>query len=190
MLLDLVKKNRSYRRFHEEISISKDTLTQLVDLARLTPSGRNAQPLKYVISNETDKNQIIFKTLRWAAYLKDWGGPVKGERPSAYIIMLLDKEISSSVMCDHGIAAQTILLGAVEKGFGGCMIATIQKEELSQKLNIPDKYEILMVLALGKPLEVVQIEPLSPTGDIKYWRDDKGSHHVPKRLLKDIILDL
>lgn len=190
MISDLIKNNRSYRRFHEDIPVSMETLRHLVDLARLTPSGRNAQPLKYVLYNNPQLNDVIFNTLGWAGYLKDWDGPIKGERPSAYIVMLLDKTISSSVVFDQGIAAQTILLGAVEMGLGGCMIGTIQKNDLSKFLNLAENYEILLVIALGKPLEIVHLESLPTTGDIKYWRDDKGEHHVPKRSLDEIILDL
>jgi len=89
---------------------------------------------------------------------------------------------------DHGIAAQSILLGATEAGLGGCIIATIRKERLRQELSIPDHYEILLVLALGKPKEIVEIEVIGPDGDIKYWRDDQGIHHVPKRSLDEIIV--
>lgn len=188
MLRDLIVKNRSYRRFHQEVAISCETLRELVDLARLSASGANRQPLKYILSCEPEKNSRIFPCLGWAAYLKDWPGPEEGERPSAYIIILGDTEISRSYFVDHGIAAQSILLGATEKGLGGCMIASIQQQALRQALDIPERYEILLVLALGKPKETVVIEPVGPDGDIKYWRDSKGVHHVPKRSLEEIII--
>lgn len=188
MLKDLVKKNRSYRRFHQEVPIELGTLRELVDLARLSASGVNAQPLKYIVSCEPEKNASIFKHLGWAAYLKDWPGPSEGERPSGYIIILGDTEVSHNFYCDHGIAAQSILLGATEKGLGGCMIATIKKEELRKALNISARYEILLVIALGKPKEKVVIEAVGQSGDTKYWRDSQEVHHVPKRTLDDIIV--
>lgn len=186
----LVLKNRSYRRFHQDVSIELDTLRYLVNLARLSASGGNHQPLKYLLSCDPEKNALIFPQLGWAAYLKDWPGPPEGERPSAYIIILGDKKIRESFGSDHGIAAQSILLGATEHELGGCIIATIRKGQLCQALNIPDHYEILLVLALGKPKEIVEIEDLGSNGDIKYWRDDQGTHHVPKRSLDEIIVDL
>ncbi|MCU0847640.1 MAG: nitroreductase family protein [Spirochaetes bacterium] len=188
-LKDLIQKNRSYRRFYQEHEIKFDTLKELVDLARLSPSAANLQPLRYILSHYPEKNASIFNELKWAAYLKDWDGPPEGERPSAYIVMLSDISISKTVMCDHGIAAQSILLGAAEKGLGGCIIASINRENLRIALNIPAHYEILLVIALGKTREVVVIEPLGETGDIKYWRDSESVHHVPKRSLDDIILD-
>jgi nitroreductase len=188
-LKELVLKNRSYRRFYQEVAIELDTLRQLVDLARLSASGSNLQPLKYILSYDPDKNASIFPQLGWAAYLKDWPGPSEGERPSAYIIILGDKKIRESFGCDHGIAAQSILLGATEKGLGGCIIATVRKEALRQALDIPDHYEILLVLALGKPKEVVKIKDVGADGNIKYWRDEAGIHHVPKRSLDEIIVD-
>ena len=163
-------------------------MRELVDLARLSASARNAQPLKYILSCQPQKNSLIFPHLAWAGYLTDWPGPCEGERPSAYIIILGDTEISQSSGCDHGIAAQSILLGATEEGLGGCMIASIKRQGLRQALEIPPRYEILLVLALGKPKETVVIETVGPGGDTKYWRDSKGVHHVPKRALDDIII--
>ena len=189
MIKDLVIKNRSYRRFYEDFSISKDILTELIDLARLSASGRNAQPLKYIISNSEKTNTKIFPTLSWAGYLTDWDGPSTGERPSAYIIMLCDTKIATQYFCDHGIAAQSILLGAVEKELGGCIIGNVKKSDLQSALNIPKQYEIIQVLALGKPKETVVLEEVDKSGDIKYWRDDQLLHHVPKRALNDIILN-
>jgi nitroreductase len=189
MIKDLIMKNRTYRRFYEEAAVELETLRGLVDLARLSASAANLQPLKYILSREPQKNALIFPHLGWAGYLEDWQGPPVGERPSAYIIILNDTRISLSCGCDHGIAAQSILLGATEKGLGGCMIGTVQRQKLSKALDIPIHYEILLVLALGKPKEQIVIEALDADDDIKYWRDSEGKHHVPKRKLDDIILD-
>ena len=188
MMRDLVLKNRSYRRFYQAVPVELETLRQLVDLARLSASSGNTQPLKYILSCDPDKNALIFSCLGWAAYLKDWPGPAEGERPSAYIIILGDTEIAKSFGCNHGIAAQSILLGATEKGLGGCIIGSIKKPELAQALNISPRFEILLVLALGKPQETVVLEAVGPEGDIKYWRDSEGKHHVPKRPLDEIII--
>ena len=188
MLKDLVFKTRSYRRFYQDTTVEIETLKELVDLARHSASGANRQPLKYALSCETKTNALIFETLGWAAYLKDWSGPVDGERPAAYIVILLDTDISKEPFVDHGIASQNIMLGANEKGLGGCIIATINRDKLRKSLEIEDRYEILLVLAIGKPKETVKIEYIDSGGDIKYWRDDEAVHHVPKRLLEDIVV--
>ncbi len=188
MLADLVLKNRSYRRFYQKHSIDLKTLKDLVNLARLSASGGNVQPLKYILSYDPQKNALIFAHLAWAAFLKDWTGPNDGERPSAYIIILGDREISQSFGCDHGIAAQTILLGATEKGLGGCIIGSIKRENLKAALEIPSHFDILLVLALGKPKESVMIERVDVSRDTRYYRDNEGVHHVPKRSLEDIII--
>jgi nitroreductase len=189
MIRDLILKNRSYRRFHQKVDIKFETLRELVDLARHSASAMNAQPLKYILSCEPQRNALIFPYLVWATYLKGWPGPSEGERPSAYIIILGNTEISRFWDYDAGIAAQSILLGATEKGLGGCMIANIRKEGLRKALDIPPRYEILLVLALGKPRETVVIETVGDSGDTKYWRDSEGVHHVPKRSLDDIIIN-
>lgn len=188
MIRDLVMKNRSYRRFYQDVPIEQETLKELVDLARCSASGANRQPLKYVLSCTTDRNAKVFSTLAWAGALPDWLGPSEGERPSGYIIILGDTEISKNAGVDHGIAAQSILLGAVDKGLGGCMLASVKRDELRTALDIPEQYEILLALALGKPKEKVVLETLEPGGDVRYWRDEDQVHHVPKRRLEDIIV--
>jgi len=188
MLKDMIVKNRSYRRFHQEERITEETLLYLVNLARLSASGANKQPLRYILSSDRAVNEEIYSTVGWAGYLSDWAGPVEGERPAAYIVIVQDKNNKMVGGVDHGIAAQSILLGAVEKGLGGCIIASIQKEKLGIVLGMPEGYEILLVIALGKPKEVVVIEELTVGGDLKYWRDEQQVHHVPKLKLADIIL--
>lgn len=186
-LFDLILRSRSYRRYDESYKITQDLLEQLVTLARFSPTGANRQPLRFMTINDPEICNRVFPSLQWAGYLKDWNGPVKGERPSAYIVILGDKSVTENFGVDHGIAAQSIMLGAVEAGLGGCMIASISRNELRNTLHIPDSFEILLVLSLGKPAETVILEDIVG-GDVKYWRDSENKHHVPKRLLGDLII--
>jgi nitroreductase len=187
MIEDLVRRTRSCRRFREE-TINEEALRRLVDLARLSASAANLQPLKYLLSYEKDTNEVIFPELMWAGYLKEWDGPGEGERPSAYIIVLGDREIAKSFGCDHGIASQNILLGATNMGLVCCIIGSVNRDRLRKALRIPERFEILHVIALGRPGESIVIEEMGQSGSIKYWRDDSGVHHVPKRALDDIII--
>ncbi|MEA3326952.1 MAG: nitroreductase family protein [Chloroflexota bacterium] len=187
-LTTLVKMSRSYRRFDESYRIDGEILRELVQLAQYSPTGNNMQPLKFWLSNTPEMNNLIFPHLGWAGSLKDWKGPKEGERPSAYIIILGDMEIQINFGVDHGIAAQSIMLGVAEKGLGGCMIGSAKREGLCKSLGIPERYKILLVLALGKPVETVITEPLKSDGQIRYYRDAEGVHHVPKRSLDDLIV--
>ncbi len=187
MFRDLIVKNRSYRRFYQSHKIEKTLLEDLIDLARLSPSAANLQRLRFKISNEEIENEKIFSCLGWAGYLKDWNGPEIGEHPSGYIIILSTEKNIEKVACDAGIACQSILLGAVESELRGCIFASVNKEKLQKLLEIPIKYSICYVIALGKPQEIIKLENVEKN-DIKYWRDKNGTHHVPKRKLKDIII--
>jgi nitroreductase len=188
MIVDLVKANRSCRRFDENHPITIANLLDLIELARLSPSAANLQPLKYILSCDSDTNARIFECLTWAYYLKEWPGPSPGERPGAYIVILHDTRISKTLDCDHGIAAQNILLGARESGLAGCMLAAVKRPRLRSLLKIPTAMKIKLVLAIGKPKETIVIDTVNEEGDIRYWRDDNQVHHVPKRSLKDIVL--
>jgi nitroreductase len=188
MIKDLIMKNRTFRRFYQDVPVERKTLEELVDLARCSASAANNQPLKYILVNEPDKNAKMFPQLGFAGRLTDWPGPVEGERPAAYIIILLDTEISKNPWCDHGIAAQSILLGAREMGLGGCMHGGVKKDTVMELFNIPQRYEILLVISLGKPKEEVVLEDAEPGGNIAYYRDSNQIHHVPKRTLGEIII--
>jgi nitroreductase len=189
MIRDLILKNRSYRRFHQSERISETQLREWVDLARNSGSARNSQSLKYILSIDDSFNSQIFEQLSWAGYLTTWKGAAEGERPSAYIVLLHDTLISGNYFCDDGIAIQSILLGATEAGYGGCIIHSVNRNKLREVLNLSEQYEILYVLALGKPKETVVLEDMK-NGDVKYWRDENQVHHVPKRALDEIILEV
>ncbi|MGL4994163.1 MAG: nitroreductase family protein [Bacteroidales bacterium] len=186
-LLELVRKNRSYRRFDQSYEIYRNELLQLVDLARLSASARNLQPLRFKMIYDTKQCESIFPYLGWAGYLKDWAGPIEGERPSAYIIVAYDTQLTDNIFCDDGIAMQSILLGAVEMGLGGCIIGSCNRSKIQELLTIDPRYSICYVIAIGKPIENVVIDQIKDD-DIKYWRSSDGTHHVPKRSIQEVLL--
>jgi len=188
MLTELLIKSRSYRRFDESVKISQEVLRDLIDATRYCPSAANRQPLKYRLVFEKNETAQVFDCLKFAAYLSDWSGPAKGERPTAYVVVLGDETVSKFSEVDAGIAMQTILLRATELGFGGCILASVQREKLREVLALDERFHIGYVIALGKPAETCVIEPLGKDGDIKYYRDADGVHHVPKRNLDDLLV--
>ncbi len=191
MFKDLVLKNRSYRRFDERFEISKNDLMNLVELARLTPSSVNWQPLRFALVYDKEINAKIFENLAWAGLLKEWKGPAEGERPTAYIIILCDNTVAKNMKTDVGIVAQTMMLGAAEKGLGGCMIGSVNRDNVYKILNIDkDRYSIDLVLALGKPAETVKIVDLPDDGCTNYYRDENDVHCVPKRKAEDLVIFL
>ncbi|HXK50446.1 MAG TPA: nitroreductase family protein [Clostridiales bacterium] len=187
-LLEIVKKNRSYRRFYQETKIDRKTLEELVELARFSASGGNMQPLRFILSCTEEKNGKVFSCLKWAMFLKDWIGPSEGEKPSAYIVMVRKKDLNTPNNLDAGIMAQSMLLGAVERGLGGCMFGAVNRPMLSDLLGIDiEKYEIVLVVAIGKPKEDIIIDDITEGSDTKYYRIG-NVHHVPKLKLDDLII--
>ncbi len=186
---ELLMKNRSYRRFVQEETIPTEDLLAIVEATRYAPSPANKQPLQFLLVCREDYNILLFPHLNWAAYLKDWAGPEEGERPPAYIVMLGYRSASPFIDWDYGIALQTMLLTAVEMGYGGCAIASFNKETVRELFEIDETFEIAGVVALGKPKETVVIDDVKD-GDIKYWRDEEQVHHVPKRTLNDLIFGI
>lgn len=194
-LHDLVVRSRSTRRFINETAIPSQDLWDLVELARLSPSSKNKQPLKYILVNDRSRCSDVFSCLGWAKALHKWSGPTESERPAAYIIILGDSEVGDSLSIvgakysvDPGIVAQTIMLGAKAKGFGGCILASIDHEKLRDKFEINQKFDIQLIVALGYPAEKVFLEPIPEDGSTNYWRDAEDNHHVPKRSTEEIVI--
>ena len=182
---DIVLKRRSVRRFKQK-PIPLDTLKKLVNAARVAPSAANLQPLKYIIVKKKDLVKEVFTTLKWAAYITPKGNPPEGQRPVAYIVVLADTKISKKgYEIDVGTAVENIVLVAWNEGIGSCLIGSIDKKRLRNLLRIPVHLEIALVIALGLPNEYPVMEEMTDT--LKYWRDESGVHHVPKRRLGDIL---
>lgn len=188
MIRDLIIKSRSIRRFDESVKVAEAELREIVDLARHSPSIANLQPLKFKLVTEPSQVEEVFHSVRFAAYLKDRHGPEKGERPSAYIIILGDLTIKRQFEMDAGIAAQSMMLGLADVGLGGCMLGSFNREKLTHMLGFDPDHDIVLVLAVGKPVEEVVIDDMKPGDDIMYYRDEAGVHHVPKRSLDELIV--
>lgn len=187
-IYELIKERRTIRKFTQK-KIGREVLEKLIDCARLAPSGSNLQPLKYVIVDDETQTDRLFEHVAWAGYITPAGNPGDNEHPTAYIIILNDTEIrKSGYELDAGAAAQNIFLAALEEGIGTCWMGAINRDEIRKLFNIPEKYIINTLIALGYPAE----SPVSEEecGAIKYYKDEKGVLHVPKRKLEDIILKL
>ncbi|MGK2906480.1 MAG: nitroreductase family protein [Desulfuromonadales bacterium] len=183
----LIEKNRSYRRFDFRRKISEDLLGELVDVARMSQSAANLQPLSYITVNKEEMVEKVHEHMRWAGYLPDWNGPVDAERPVAYIIVLGNKEVKQTFReVDAGLAMQNMCICAAAEGIGSCMIGNLDKTRLLALLEIPEQYEIIYAVAFGYPVEQVQMVPFA--GDVKYYRNENHQHFVPKRLLKDVLI--
>ncbi len=191
MLIDLVKMNRSYRGFDEQRIISKEELMELVDYTRFTASSVNAQPLKYCLVCEKVQVEKIQELTKWGRALPHLELPHKGKRPTGFIVICQDTTIGESLaryQKDIGIAAQTILLAAVEHGLGGCMIGNFNAGHVKKQLDLREEIIPVLIVAIGKPEEEIVLAEAEPGGDISYYRDENDVHYVPKRRLEDIIL--
>lgn len=193
---EIVKKllieDRSVRRFDASKEIGEETLMKLVELTRYCASGRNLQPLKYRIVNGKEECEAVFPALKWAGYLSEWDGPIDSERPVAYLVQCLDTRLTENLLCDDGLQLQAITLGARALGIGGCIIKSFNVEVIKRSLILEDYFKPLYVLALGYPVENVVIEDMSGEldADVKYYRTPDKIHHVPKRPLSELIIQV
>lgn len=189
---EAVTKRRSIRRF-ENIPVAYGILEKCVNGARLAPSSWNHQVCEYII---VDDERLLYQVLN---SLKGWGGKTRPEEgwprefgPRAFIITLFNKTLEKELgaertagSLDAGLATENILLTAMSHGLGSCPTRSFEEDKLKKLLNIPDKYDIAFVVALGYPDESPVEETF--TDSLDHQVDGQGVRHVPKRKLKDIM---
>lgn len=186
---ELVTTNRSYRRYDNSKKISKNELESLVELVKYVPSGANRQAIRFALVCDDETNAKVYSSLGWAGYLPEWNGPIESERPTGYIIFLDDLKYGKPMSEDIGIAAQTIGLGARAMDLGVCIFKNYKGGEILNTLGLSEeKYKVSLVMSVGYPVEEVVIDDIHIGDDIKYYRDEKEVHHVPKFVLEDLIV--
>lgn len=184
---ELVKSNRTCRRYDGR-PVSRQELLDLVDLVRYAPCGKNKQALRFDLVADEESKAKVFENIFWAGYLKDWPGPVEGERPGGYILLFEDSNYGRCMTDDVGIAAQTIALGARAEGKAVCIFGAYKEKEIKEALGLGDNLKLVLLIAVGYPLEEVVIDDVHEGDDIKYYRDQDQVHHVPKIVTEDLLV--
>ncbi len=188
MFSELVKATRSFRNFEPSYSLSDEFMRGLIELCRYTPSTANLQSIKFAYANTAEFCEKIFPMLGWAGYIKEDKPPYDGNVPTGYILLCYDTDISSNELeIDAGICAQTIVLGAMDKGIGACMIGSFDKSKATEIFSLPENIKPRLIIALGKPAETVEVVDIKD-GDVKYYRESKDKHIVPKRTADELII--
>lgn len=186
--LNLAREARSCRRFDEKSPLSLDDIRWLIECARCAPSAGNAQQLRFISITHGPVCDDLFSLTRWAAALKDWNGPEKGERPTAFIAVLMPEKGGDKVCFDVGIACQTMQLAATSRGWGACMILSFDHNKAAALLRVPDGLKIALLVGLGVAAEKRVIEPMPADGSHAYWHDSQNVNHVPKRSVDELLI--
>ncbi len=187
-ILQLIKDSRSCRRFDESVPLIQADLNWLLECASFAPSAKNAQELRFMTVLKGAVMEKLFPLTRWAGALKDWNGPQPGERPTAFIAVLMPDRGGDLLCYDTGIACQTIQLAAATRGWGACMIQSFDRKAATGLLQVPEGMKIALLMGLGAAKEIRVADQMPADGSYAYWRDDKGVHHVPKRSVAELLI--
>jgi len=183
-ILDLVIGRRTIRRFKPE-ALPTGVLEHLVDAGRLAPSAANLQPLEFIAVDSAAVRAEIFGCLKWAAYINPAGNPAPGHEPAAYLVVLVNTAVREKMFeYDVGAAMENMIIAAMGEGLGACWLLSIDRDRIRDILKVPESFRIDSVLALGYPDESPKAEDCKDS--VKYWKDEDGTLHVPKRTLGDI----
>jgi len=183
---DAIMNRRTIRKFLQK-PIDRENLLKLLNAARLAPSALNLQPCEYILVTEKGLLDEVFSTLKWATYIAPRGTPKEGERPVAYVVVLINtKKRADGGEVDCAAAVENLILAAWGEGIGACWIWSVDRARIKEILGIPDHCKVNSVVALGYKAEQPVAEDVI-NGDMKYWKDEEDILHVPKRRLIDIV---
>ena len=185
-IYEAIISRRTIRKFDQK-KIDPEILKKIVNAGRLAPSAANLQPLEYLIIDDEDLKKKVFPNIAWAGYIKPEGDPGEDERPAVYIIILADKKINPAPEIDIGASVENMNLVAGEEGIGCCWIGAFKKKKINEIISVPANLSVELVLAMGYPLEKPVPEDIEKGASIKYYKDDSGILHVPKRSLEDVL---
>lgn len=187
-LAELYTTCRTYRRFKQE-PVPVELLKTLVDVAHNRSTGRNAQELRFVVVHTPDMVKAMQPLLAWAASLpKAIGTPVEGEQPTAFVVVLRPKKANPMISyIDVGIALDAMAITAWEKGVGSCIMAAVNRPKVAALLEVPEEYEVSMVLSLGYPSHKSTLVPVTPEKGQDYYVDENRDYYVPKLKLEKVV---
>lgn len=186
-VMELLTTRRTYRRFLQK-EVPDEVMEKILSAARLASSAANRQPLKYLVFRSAVMREKVFPLTHWAGYLPpEKGVPKEGERPMLYIAVIIDREISAenAAMTDAGLAISNMTLAAWEEGVGSCIIGALDREALTELCSLPQNLSIHSVVAFGYPSHQSVVEDM--TDSVRYYLDENGDYHVPKRPLEEIV---
>ena len=183
---DVIRARRSIRRFQRK-PVLDSVMLDILEAARLSPTGSNAQPLRFIGIRSADLCEKLFAHLRWAGYLPDGSAsPTLETQPAAYVVLLVDKNIRAQADNDAGAAAMSMMLSAQAHGVASCWLGAIDRAKIAALLDLDaERFQVHMVLALGYPAQTSRAVPLTGE-DVKYYLEAPDHLCVPKRQPEDV----
>ena len=180
----LLHRNRSYRGYDPSRTVTRDELLKLVEVTTLVPSGMNRQALRYRLVTEEDSDKVL-PLIRLGGALPELHLPLPGTEPRAFLVICSTVPESPVIDIDLGIAAQSLLLKAVEMGLNGIIIRAFDPVKLQEALGL--ELLPLLVVAIGKGAENIYLKPVEAGESLTYYRKD-GVHFVPKLKAEDLLI--
>ncbi len=180
----LLHRNRSYRGYDPSRTVTRDELLKLVEVTTLVPSGMNRQALRYRLVTEADSDKVL-PLIRLGGALPELHLPFPGTEPRAFLVICSTVPESPVIDIDLGIAAQSLLLKAVEMGLNGIIIRAFDPVKLQEALGL--ELLPLLVVAIGKGAENIYLKPVEAGESLSYYRKD-GVHFVPKLKAEDLLI--
>ncbi len=157
---EAIQARHSTRSFVYE-PIPKDILIQLVDSGRRAPSGRNEQPIEYIVVDDP-------KVIHEIAGMTDSG---RFAAEAGALVILVAKE-AKYWLEDGSAASQNVLLAATAQGLASCWIAGDKKYYAGQicaRLDVPEDRKLVSILAIGKAAEGHVPKPRPSIGELLHW---------------------
>lgn len=182
----LMEKNRSYRGYQKDFEVKREMLERIVAVNAKIASAKNQQVLRFKLVTRDTGGDLIAQNIKLGGLLPELHLPFPGTEPEAFIIICSTVPENKFVDIDLGIAAQSMLLKAAEMGLNGIMIGAFNKAKITEAFQLP--FEPLLLLAIGKGCETIQLQPVDAGDKLAYYRDERGVQYVPKIRWEQLVI--
>ena len=147
MLLDCIKKRYSVRKFLDK-PVEQEKIDILLEAARLAPSASNKQTWHFVVIRDKEKRKQLTGICRGQSFVSEAPITIAVCNTNLDYIMTCGQK---APVIDGAIAAEHIVLQAVELGLGSCWIGAFYHDKMAELINLPQNYEIIGLLPIGYP---------------------------------------
>ncbi len=164
ILLDIIKRRRSVRRFDGN-EIPHEVMEQILEAGRWAPSGANAQPWRFIVVTEKEKLKFIAE----CCYYTIFKSRHVGEASAAMVICADPRAGSETYVLDAAIAGTNMTLMATSMGIGSCWIGAFEEQTLKKMMRIPGNLKIIALIAFGYEVGKASVPPRLPLSSIAHY---------------------
>ncbi len=157
--IEVIKSRRSIRSYTDE-PVSKSTIEEIIDCARLAPTVMNDQPWDFVVVTQRELLEQIPQMLGHAEFIAG----------AAFAVLVLSRDTAYAVE-DCCAATENLLIAAAAHGMGSCWVAGTKQAYcpvVAKAFGAPADRQLVSIVSFGYPAEEPKVDK-RPLAEVIHW---------------------